>query len=56
VIICSVRDKTFDSAFQEKDDEWAIQPLEKLVELNPEREDYNKLLLELKKHTANHFD
>ena len=34
-----------------KDYEGAIQPLEKLVELNPEREDYQRVLGQLKQET-----
>jgi len=34
-----------------KDYEGAIQPLEKLVELNPEREDYQRVLGQLKQQT-----
>ncbi len=34
-----------------KDYEEAVKPLEKLVELNPEREDYQRVLGQLKQET-----
>jgi len=35
-----------------KDYEGAVKPLEKLVELNPEREDYQRVLGQLRQETS----